>query len=257
MSEYYVWLTTTNMIDYVMTIHKNYDLLYLQLENFKKRMASTEYRLIFVDNTPGEKQPIKIEDESVNHLILTVDAPDQFDGASHGYAINCGMQHCTSPIVCVIDSDFFILNNKMHEYVRDIFSQGYRAVGCEMDDGDGTKVFLKAWPHLFENIPYLFCAYYDIHIAKAASWGITDAEAKEGTHTGFLDTGWRIRKYILDNKIKTCNWKTDATSYGNCYFRNSKLEMMGLHYGAGSHRRWNEDSKTEISAVIQKDFGQL
>lgn len=245
------------MIDYVMTIHKNYDLLYLQIENFKKRMASTDYRLILVDNTPGEKQPIKIEDSSVNHLILTVDAPDPFDGASHGYAINCGMKHCESPIVCVIDSDFFILNDNMHKYVQDIFDQGYRAVGCEMDDGDGSKIFLKAWPHLFENIPYLFCAYYDINIATAASWGITDEEAKEGTHTGFLDTGWRIRKHIVENQIKTCNWKTDATSYGNCYFRNAKQEMMGFHYGAGSHRRWNENSKSEIEAVIQKDFGQV
>lgn len=246
------------MIDYVITIHKNYDLLYLQVENFKKRISPNDYRLIIVDNTPWSiKQPIKIEDETVNHLVLTVEAPDYFDGASHGYAINCGMKHCETPIVCVMDSDFFILNDNIHKYVNDVFDQGYKAVGCEMDDGEGTRHFLKTWPHLFDNIPYLFCAYYDINIAKAVPWGITDDESKEGTQTGFLDTGWRIRKHILDNNIKTCNWKTDATSYGNCYFRNSKLEMMGLHYGAGSHRRRNENLKSEIQTIIQKDFGQL
>lgn len=249
------------MIDYVMTIHKNYDLLYLQIENFKKRIAAEDYRLIIVDNTPHQKQPIKINDESVNHLILTVDAPDYFDGASHGYAINCGVKQCTSSIVCVIDSDFFILHNNIHKYVYDIFEQGYKGVGCELDDGsDNSRVYLKAWPHLFTNIPCVFCAYYDINIAKITSWEITMAEIAECKANGSIaifETGWRIRKHVLDNKIKTCNWKTDASSYGNCYFKNDQQEMMGLHYGAGSHRRWTKNSRSEIELIIQKDFGQL
>lgn len=245
------------MIDYVMTIYRNYELLHLQIQNFKKRMVSTDYRLIIVDNTPGTKQPIKIEDDSVNHLILTVNAPDPFDGASHGYAINCGIEQCTTPIICVIDSDFFILHNNMHNYVYDVFDRGYKGVGCEINDGDNCRAYLRAWPHLFENIPCAFCAYYDIDIAKAASWVITREECQINSREGFFETGWRIRKHVLDNKIKTCNWKTDATSYGNCYFKNSQEEMMGIHYVAGSHRRWSEHAKFEIDAIIQKNFGQL
>ena len=44
-------MNTSNMIDYVIVIFGNYDLLDLQVENFKKRLPKKDYRLIVVDNT--------------------------------------------------------------------------------------------------------------------------------------------------------------------------------------------------------------
>ena len=44
------------MIDYVTVIYRNYDLLQLQVENFKKRFDKKHYNLIVVDNTPDSEK---------------------------------------------------------------------------------------------------------------------------------------------------------------------------------------------------------
>ena len=57
---------------------------------------------------------------------------------------------------------------------------------------------------------------------------------------------------LVDNKIKTCNWKTDAQDYGTCFFRDDNQTLMGVHFVAGSHRRWNERSKKELEALLNE-----
>ena len=60
----FLYFPIEKMIDYLTVVYKNYDLLYLQLDNFKKKFSDEEYRLIVVDNTPdSEKKPIKRSDE--------------------------------------------------------------------------------------------------------------------------------------------------------------------------------------------------
>ena len=54
----FLYFPIEKMIDYLTVVYKNYDLLYLQLDNFKKKFSDEEYRLIVVDNTPdSEKKP--------------------------------------------------------------------------------------------------------------------------------------------------------------------------------------------------------
>lgn len=238
------------MIDHIIVIYRNYDLLELQINNFKKRILSDQYRLIIVDNTPdNEKVPIKTNKS--RHMILPLDSKPMFDGVSHGRAIDYGLQHATSSIVGIIDSDFFILNNSMLNYVDTKFKQGYQAVGCEYNDGKDTKQWVKINPKNFENIPCCFGAYYSLDLARSASWTITEKEVIEGRSTGFVEVGSKVRRYILDNKIKTYNWKTDAQDYGTCFFKDDD-QMMGVHFVAGSHRRWSDRSKQELEVILNE-----
>jgi len=241
------------MIDHLIVIYRNYDLISLQVDNFKKRLPSNQYRLVIVDNTP-DKEKIPIKTSSSKHLILPLTSEPTFDGVSHGRAIDYGLQYCTSPIVSIIDSDFFILNNNILDYVNNKFQEGYRAVGCEYNDGKDTKQWVNIDPSKFENIPCCFGAYYDIELARSASWVITEQEVNQGRSTGFVEVGSKIRRYILDNQVKTCHWKTDATDYGTCYFYNEEKKLMGAHLVAGSHRRWNENSKIELERIIHADY---
>jgi hypothetical protein len=241
------------MIDHVIVIYKNYNLLELQAYNFKERFNSGQYRLIIVDNTPdNEKIPIKLN--GTKHLVLPLESQPTFDGVSHGRAIDFGLKYCESNIVGIIDSDFFVLTNNMYQYIQNKFENGYKAVGCEYNDGEGTSTWVNINPKNFENIPCCFGAYYDINLALSASWVITEAEVNANRSTGFVEVGSKIRKYILENNIKTTNWKNDASEYGTGFFRNENNDLMGVHYVAGSHRRWTDSSKEELIKILGKKY---
>lgn len=241
------------MIDYLLVIYKNYDLLDLQVQNFRKRFDSSQYRLIVVDNTPnGEKKAI-FQNDVIDKVVL-VDSNPTFDGISHGNAINKGLEHVTSDIVGLIDSDYFILNERIHDYVLDMFAAGYVAVGTEYNDGKDTAQWVAKNPDAFKDKPVCFNAYYSTSIAKAHSWVITQSEVDANRGQGYVEVGWRIRKYLYENNLKTRNWKTDAKEYGTCFFREEDGTMMGMHYVAGSHRRWTEPLRQEIETLINTDF---
>ncbi len=237
------------MIDYLIVIYKNYQLLNLQVQNFKKLFKKTEYNLIVIDNTPnGEKETISLD--PVIDRFIPIDSFPTFDGISHGNAINEGLKYCTSDIVSIIDSDYFILNPNIHQYIYEKFQQGFRAVGSEYNDGQDTKLWVNMNPENFKDIPCCFGSYYDLELAKKESWIITPEEVDANRSTGFVEVGYKIRKYILDNSVKTLSWKTSSVNYGNCYFHNEFNEIMGFHYVAGSHRRWDNNSKVELEKLI-------
>ena len=79
---------------------------------------------------------------------------------------------------------------------------------------------------------------------------MTREDVANGQSTGFIETGWRIRKHILDNSIKTFSWKTKSNGYGNCFFEDENQNMVGMHYVGGSHVRWNENTQSEIKSII-------
>ena len=207
-----------------------------------------------MDNTPDSEKKI-IHQEDVPFRILQLESQPTFDGVSHGRAIDYGLKFCTTGIIGIIDSDFFILNNKIHQYVFDRFEDGYKAVGCEYNDGKDTSFWVNKNPTLFENVPCCFGAYYDLDLARSNSWIITEEEVNQNRSTGYVEVGCKIRKHIIENKVKSLNWKNDATNYGTGFFRNEKKDIMGVHYVAGSHRRWNEHSKNELGKIIDEQYG--
>lgn len=241
------------MIDYLTIIYKNYDLLDLQLDNFKKRFSKKDYRLIVVDNTPDfEKREIQRSQEI--DVIINLESVPTFDGISHGGAIDAGLKYCESKVVCIFDSDFFFLNSNINDYISDKFEKGYLAVGCEWNDGDGTKSWFEKMPSKFEDIPCAFGSFYDLNLAKSDSWIITPEELQQNIPSGFVEVGWRIRKNILDNKIKTFSWKTNSDHYGDCFFKDENDIIMGIHYVAGSHRRWSHETYSEIKKIISEEY---
>ena len=248
------------MIDYLTVIYKNYDLLYLQLDNFKKLFPDGDYRLIVVDNTPDtEKKSIKRKDEI--DIIVELESVPTFDGISHGGAIDTGLQYCESDIVCIFDSDFFFLDKDLNTYIKEKFELGYIAVGTEWDDGLGTRPWVKKFPERFENIPCAFGSFYGLDLAKSESWIVTQEEVERNKPEGFIEVGWRIRKRILENKLKTLSWKLSPISdnkkfsgYGNCFFVNEYDKFAGVHYVAGSHVRWNPQTYSQISKLISGEY---
>ena len=94
-------MNTSNMIDYVIVIFGNYDLLDLQVENFKKRLPKKDYRLIVVDNTI-DSQKRKIEPDPFIDEFVLLSSQMTHDGVSHGRAIDEGLKYCTSDIVSII-----------------------------------------------------------------------------------------------------------------------------------------------------------
>ena len=166
----------------------------------------------------AQKDAIEILKKENIQALLVLGGDGSLAGAAalsrHGYRVlglPCSIDNdIPDTQVGIIDSDFFILNNYILNYVDFKFKEGFQAVGCEYNDGKDTKQWVNINPTNFENIPCCFGAYYNTSLARSASWIITEQEVNEGRSTGFVEVGSKIRRYILDNKIKTCNWKTDA-----------------------------------------------
>lgn len=241
------------MIDYLTIIFRNYELLDIQRSILDSLLDKNEYRLIIIDNTPdSEKKPI---DKRDNEILEFRNSVNEFDGISHGLALDYGLLFVKTNIVCILDSDFFLLYKNIHEYIFDKFNQGYKAIGADWHDGDATIPVVNSFPEKFKDIPCCFCGYYETELAKSNSWAIAPWEIDRST--SFIEVGWRIRKYILENQIKTLSWKSDSIGYGNCYFKNENQELMGVHYVAGSHRRWNQNSKNEIYNYLRNYINDI
>ena len=70
-----------------------------------------------------------------------------------------------------------------------------------------------------------------------------------------------FRKNILENSRKTLSWKLSPISedknfsgYGNCFFENEDSEIVGVHYVAGSHVRWNSNTRLEIENLLDGEY---
>jgi len=229
-------------IDYIVVIFRNYNLLEIQRELFDN-FNPNEYRLIIVDNTPDhEKKPIQARP---NELVVCRNSINEFDGVSHGAAIDYGLTFVESDIVCIIDSDFFILDTDIGKYVRERIEQGYEAIGTEF----GDKPFRDRHdPSKFDNIPCVFCYFCKTEFARKYSWIVDRHEVN--FETSFIETGWRFRKHILDNNTRVIGWKIDNIEVNTKQiYRNEFGKVVGMHYFAGSHFRINEDIKGEFDRL--------
>ena len=229
-------------IDYIMVIFRNYGLLDIQRELFD-RYNDSDYKLIIVDNTPeSEKQNI---DPRKNELVVQRNSSNEFDGISHGAAIDYGLTFVESDIVCIMDSDFFILDRNIHSYIREKINCGYEAIGTEFGDGPFR---LRHDPSKFDNIPVCFCFFCKTEFAKKYTWVVAPNEVNFSN--SFIETGWRFREHILNNNTKVIGWKIDdiQTNTKQIY-RNESGEVVGMHYFAGSHFRINENIKDEFKRV--------
>jgi len=234
--------TMNDKIDYILVIFRNYVLLDIQRELFNT-LGISDYRFIIVDNTPdSEKQKIEPKE---NELVVLRNSINEFDGVSHGAAIDYGLTFAESEIVCIMDSDFFLFNKNIHNYIRDRINLGYEALGPEF----GDVSFRSKFPELFDNIPVCFCYYCKRDFAKQYTWVVNSNEVNFST--SFIETGWRFRDHVVRNKTKTVGWKIDnINDSSKQIYRNELGEIMGMHYFAGSHVRMYDDFRNEIKKYV-------
>lgn len=244
-------------IDYLTICYKNYDLILLQIENFKK-LFGLDFNLLLVDNTPNQFKNFdllkKIESENPNIKIVNRDYDfNEFDGVSHGHAIDIGIQNCYNNIICVFDSDFFFLHKNLNEYILNLFNDEFLAVGCEFNDGtiDSVK-YMDMYPENF-NAPVCYAAFYHKDVAKSSTFKIDMNEVYQNRDTnGYIETGWRIRKYIVDNKLKSKTWKAER-QVRPCFFKDETGTLIGVHYVAGSHANFNEKMLDDLKNIINNN----
>jgi hypothetical protein len=86
-------------------------------------------------------------------------------------------------------------------------------------------------------------------IAKSLSFTITNDEVNKNRIDGYIETGWRIRKHIVDNKLKGVTWKAERNTRP-CYFKNEYGELIGVHYVAGSHYNFNKDTLNYLKNLV-------
>lgn len=233
------------MIDYVIVIYRNYALLEMQRDLFD-RFNPAEYRLVIVDNTPdNEKKSIQAR---TNEIVVYRNSVNEFDGVSHGAAIDYGLTFVESEIVCILDSDFFIVDKNIGKYVQERIDQGYEAIGTEF----GSSPFRqKHHPSKFDNIPILFCYFCKTEFAKQYSWIVTQSEVN--FENSYIETGWRFRKHVLENNTKTIGWKIDDIDvYKKQVYRTELGDLVGMHYFCGSHSSMGENIRDEFN----KQFGE-
>lgn len=234
-------LIMKDRIDYILVIFRNYNLLEIQRDLFDN-FHPDEYRLIIVDNTPdSEKKPIV---PRKNELVVYRNSVNEFDGVSHGAAIDYGLTFVESDIVCILDSDFFIIDKNIHKYIKQKIEDGYQAIGPEF----GDKHFRDKHPKMFDGIPCVFCYYCKKEFAQKYTWIVDRHEVN--FETSFIETGWRFRKHILDNNTKVMSWKIDNIECDSKQiYRNEFNEVVGMHYFAGSHCRMNENIRGEFNRI--------
>lgn len=233
------------MIDYLTVIYNKYELLSIQREQFDK-LEYTNYRLIIVDNTPSSNyHPIV---PRANELVIRRDNDGgEFDGISHGNALDLGIKYCTTDIVCVFDSDFFFTRN-IQKYIDKKFEEGYSAVGTEFWNENYLPHY-STMPNMYQNIPCCFGSYYKLEMIKDISWVITPEEVNHST--GYIEVGYRIRKHIIDNNVKVFGWKCHSihNNDNDFVYYDENNNIVGYHIVGGSHRNSGQ-SKDHIKTVI-------
>lgn len=252
------------MIDHLIIIYKNYHLLDLQIKNFKKRFTEPHpFNLIVIDNTPNNEKMLdyeKYKNEKIIKTFCSLNSVEDFDGISHGKALDEGLKFCNSDIVCITDSDFFWLDPNIYREAEDkILKDGYHCFGSEYNDGTGDSYFWRNKnPKYFEEIPTIFGAFYKNDLAKCDTWVVTPDDVAKGKSEGFVEVGFKIRKKIIEKNLKSFTYKTNiknmpytSSVWEPCVFKDGQGKIKGIHYVGGSHANNNNKMIEKLNQIIE------
>ena len=127
------------MIDVCMIIHRNYEYLPIQIEHWRSWIRG-EWRLLVLDNTPEKyARNIPADDRMDVMLFVNRDQPGEFDGESHGRALDFLVSKAESKIVGLVDSDFFWFDPDVLAKVNESFAKGVRCWGSSLEIDDWRK----------------------------------------------------------------------------------------------------------------------
>lgn len=242
-------------IDYLTICYINYDLILAQIENFKSKFKDKNYQLIVIDNTPKslknfDKINIIKESPIVSKFVdIDFSSTNDFDGVSHGRAIDIGVKFCSSDVVCVFDSDLFFIKKDIHEYVLNHFNNGLKYIGCEFNDGTkDTLYWVEKFPIEF-SFGVFYCWFYHKDIISNAKWETTWTECDTNKCNGFIEMGWRLRKYIIDKNMTGLQWKAQERIRPTTFLDENGNPIV-IHIVRGTLMKNNEILSNLKSKVI-------
>ena len=238
------------MIDLLTVNYKNYDLLSLQLDHLSKLDGIDKCRLIIVENTPNSQR--KSIDHDLISKVVTLDSNSSFDGISHGSALDEGMKHVKSEFVYIFDTDYFLLKKDFFiQFINEIETKNYDAIGPEFFDGRDWFPFRKKFPDSFNGLVTAWGTIFKTELVNKETWVVTPEELLMNEETGFVDVGWRHRKKLIERGKKTLVFEGYQKNYvgqGNCYFRHNG-EDIAFHYMRASYDRMKQSVK-EIKNIL-------
>lgn len=221
------------MIDVCIVIHRNYGLLDLQMKQW--RWISGGHRLLVCDNTPAQFR-MDLREYDIN---ATVQDCQGSDGETHGAALDLLVRQSTSPIIGICDSDFFWTRRAIIRDVERYFSRGCQCVGVELWYDDFEQVN-RIYPERAGYLcPCVFGMFIDRQLALSETFVVTSAEGSQ-----LLETGWRIRKKIIEEHIKCHVYRArrDSIQPHPEVVRFGQPEIVGLHFLKGSNPNFGRDT---------------
>lgn len=249
------------MIDLLTVLYGTYELLDIQIEHLKKICPDKNFNLIVIENTPlNIRKPYS--NDYIDLFITSTQDDHSFDGISHGAALDIGMTYLTSEIVCIFDTDYFFVKNNAFEFFSDVLkNSNLIAMGSEFFDGE-EQPSIPTWQtvrkyneSLFTNRPAAWGSFYKTNFIKNLSWVITPDEINKNRPFGYIDVGYRFRKYLNDNNLPTQSFRGYQLSPNKgadfeCYFEYN-TECIGIHYQRGSSRR-SSQILNDISRILNE-----
>jgi len=224
------------MIQILCVIHKNYHLYELQLEHWKK--FSGDFQLNFVDNTPESRRQI--------YPGLPYFSCPEFDGESHGRALDYLVSRATSDIIGIVDSDFFWTNKNIISEIKDYFKRGFVNVGASAMYPDWCNIIDTAYPDRHSSkAPVVWGMFVDRRLASEQTFVCTPSEGQDK-----LYTGWRLRQRVIEQDLPRITFQgfypEGHTDPEMVWYGNGKPE--GFHWFKGSFSR--QGSTEAIKALL-------
>lgn len=246
------------MIDIVCVAYANYKLI---LKTINHHLAlSPEFRILVCDNTPAayrNKHFLKSMQSSRVKFFDFQDKSDH-DGENHGAALDFLISQSETEIVSTIDHDFYWLRPDVYEWVNDAFDAGYKAIGAagwyppSQPDWQGS-VDNNHPERRGELAPVCWGQFVLRELAAEHTFVTARTEGPWG-----YETGWRLRKFLIDNKVKTIT--IPGFQYESqkdllaCYF-GTKRVPVGLHLLKGISRDYDKQ-RLLIEDLIETGRGQ-
>ncbi len=228
------------MIDICTVIYHNYELLDCQIKQWN--WLSGDHNLIVVDATP----PFWKKNLSEYKCRLVEKYCKGSDGESHGEALDLAVRAATTPIVGICDSDFFWTRKDIIPMVEAMFAAGHKCVGAELwyrDFGPVNDMYPERAGYL---APCVFGMFIDRELALSETFVVTKAEGLKS-----YETGWRIRKKIIDEKIPCHVFPafrmpdqpdSDVTFFGEVQTHARPPKQVGVHFVKGSNDYHGRDT---------------
>lgn len=220
------------MIDVCIAAFANYPLLQTQLRHWDR--IEGDHRLLVCDNTPECWRQTGWLD--LNHRstieVYRQDFPEMFDGVRHGMALDYLVRKTKTPIIGICDTDFFWLDPRILSEIQHLFGLGFRCVGTELWY-PGFEVVNQKYPERAGwKAPCVFGMFLDRELALSETFVTTPEEGQD-----LKETGWRLRKKIIDEDIRRCTYRSFQWVDKEVVFYGNPNDPIGVHLLKGSSSR--------------------